>query len=157
MFMEVLCCILMLACYVVVYIQIRLEDKWYYGAIYEAEKIRYERACRRETMSNFNNKDNALAILDGLYSGNRIEYYSDYCALWDAISEINEPMRWIPCEESLPKEGEDVLACIEHWETGEKTILVTERRDYNSWRGYGRVNNDCVAWIPLPPPYERGR
>lgn len=60
MFIKVLCCILIFACYVILCIQIRLEDKFYYGAIYEAEKLRYERACKGEAMSNFNNKDNAL-------------------------------------------------------------------------------------------------
>lgn len=80
MFMKVLCCILMLACYVVVYIQIRLEDNWYYSAIYEAEKIRYERACRGETMT----RKEAIEILDEQHLTWTLKKAESYCM------EVNE-------------------------------------------------------------------
>jgi len=33
--------------------------------------------------------DNALALLDAIHSSGRMEYYSDYCVLHDAISQIS--------------------------------------------------------------------
>lgn len=33
-----------------------------------------------------NSVDNALALLDSIYSSGRMMYYSDYCALHDAIA-----------------------------------------------------------------------
>jgi len=66
----------------------------------------------------------------------------------------NDEQRWIPCSERLPEEGEEVLACIKDWQTGNITMLVTRRFDYNSWAGYGRVNDKLVAWMPLPEPYK---
>ena len=80
MFMKVLCCILMLASYVVVYIQIRLEDKWYYGAIYKAEKIRYERACKEEAMT----RKEAIEILDEQHLTWTLKKAESYCV------EVNE-------------------------------------------------------------------
>ena len=35
--------------------------------------------------------ENALAILDAVNSSGRMDYYSDYCALHDAISSIEVP------------------------------------------------------------------
>lgn len=80
MFMEVLCCVLMLACCVVLYIQIRLEDKLYYGAIYEAERIRYEKACKEETMT----RKEAIKILDEQHLTWTLKKDEGYCM------EVNE-------------------------------------------------------------------
>lgn len=77
MFMKVLCCIFILACCAILCIQIKLDKLWY-DAIYEAEKIRYEGACKEKTMSNFNNKDNA-------FCGEWIAYGTiDFCCHCDA-------------------------------------------------------------------------
>lgn len=51
-------------------------------------------------------KENALALLSAIYSSGRIEYYSDYRALFDAISDI---FQWIPVSERLPEEYGDYL------------------------------------------------
>lgn len=32
--------------------------------------------------------ENVLALLDGIHSSGRMEYYSDYCALHDAIADL---------------------------------------------------------------------
>lgn len=32
--------------------------------------------------------ENVLALLDGIRSSGRMEYYSDYCALYDAIADL---------------------------------------------------------------------
>ena len=64
--------------------------------------------------------------------------------------------KWIPCSEQLPEEGIKVLACLKDWRTGERKTVVSYRIDYNYWHGYGRYNEACVAWMPLPEPYKEG-
>ena len=64
--------------------------------------------------------------------------------------------QWIPCSERLPAEGVKVLACLNDWKTGEIKTVVSYRIDYTYWHGYGRYNEKCVAWMPLPEPWEGG-
>ena len=61
---------------------------------------------------------------------------------------------WIPCSERLPRENQKVLVCLTDWETGDKEIDVTYRRDTNMWHGHGRYSVTNVAWMPLPDPYK---
>ncbi len=63
-----------------------------------------------------------------------------------------EQTRWIPCNEKLPEEGRSVLICIND---GSKCgIYVSYRMIHDIWEGHGRLNEDTVAWMPLPKPYE---
>ena len=57
-------------------------------------------------------KEDALALLDAIRSSGRMEY-SDYCALFDAISDISiQPqIQLIPVSERPPKKGKEVLFC----------------------------------------------
>ena len=61
--------------------------------------------------------------------------------------------QWIPCSERLPEEGREVLVCLTDWKTGEQRRVVSYRIDFNMWHGYGRYNEKCVAWMPLPEPW----
>ena len=82
----------------------------------------------------------------------------DYCmeSLRDFVAELSpvnpQDPKWIPVNEMLPKEGEDVLACFYTGE-GNYKMMVSRRSDYNYWSGVGRTG-DMVAWMPLPHPYE---
>ena len=70
------------------------------------------------------------------------------------IEMLNNPEpQWIPCSEKLPEEGHEVLACLTDWKTGEQKRVVSYRIDFNMWHGYGRYNEKCVAWMPLPEPW----
>lgn len=119
MFMKVLCCILMLASYVVVYIQIRLEDKWYYGAIYEAEKIRYERAYKEEAMT----RKEAIKILDEQHLMWTMKEAEAYCmevnkAIDMAIEALKEEPKlntgkWIKATGMMPPEFHGHHCCSE--------------------------------------------
>ena len=69
------------------------------------------------------------------------------------LKQLREQTKWISCSEKLPEEGRNVLICIND---GTKCgIYVSYRMDYNLWRGYGRMNNDCVAWMSLPEMYKK--
>ena len=64
-------------------------------------------------------------------------------------------MKWIPCAEKLPKDGEQVLTCDK---TGYMALLEQYRGHWNCFvdpDGYLNTNNEMqvVAWMPLPEPY----
>ena len=65
---------------------------------------------------------------------------------------------WIPCEERLPEEDEDVLVCFKK----AKGLMVVHLAYY--WDARGVFWEDCfsrcckleevLAWMPLPEPYK---
>ena len=62
--------------------------------------------------------------------------------------------KWIPCSERLPKEGENVLVCLEN-ETYDIAFYSTK---YCSWISssdeWSYEKESVVAWMPLPEPYK---
>ena len=69
----------------------------------------------------------------------------------NAIPSADRPQEWIPCGERLPEEKEAVAVIIKQWDTGEIKKGITYRVDRNMWVGFGRYNEACVWWLPLPP------
>lgn len=74
----------------------------------------------------------------------------------DTIEMLSKKARatkqeWIPCSERLPEEKEVVAVIIKRWDTGEIKKGITHRVDHNLWVGFGRHNEACVWWLPLPP------
>jgi len=67
--------------------------------------------------------------------------------------DYDPEQHWIPCSERLPEEGREVLTCLTDWKTGEQRRVVSYRIDFNMWHGYGRYNEKCVAWMPMPEPW----
>lgn len=63
----------------------------------------------------------------------------------------DRPQEWIPCSDRLPEEKEVVAVIIKRWDTGEIKKGITHRVDHNMWVGFGRHNEACVWWLPLPP------
>lgn len=77
--------------------------------------------------------------------------------------------RWIPCSESLPEEGERVLAThlggvnpdrqvIEHiYENGKFLLGWDMDLNIDSPTFGQRLMGEVIAWMPVPEPYEVGR
>lgn len=59
---------------------------------------------------------------------------------------------WIPCSESLPRTGDDILVTFSD---GEVDIIISARP--KAWVKYEEANNLIfpVAWMPLPKPYRK--
>lgn len=75
---------------------------------------------------------------------------------YDVEEEINrlKKFRWIPVTERLPeKNGNYLITYRLPWksETGEDRYEVD--MDYWQWNTWDD-DNDVVAWMPLPDPYE---
>jgi hypothetical protein len=72
-------------------------------------------------------------------------------------------MRWIPCDERLPGDYQDVLVWFEYYRYGSYNRMYstygigTYSKQYDSWM----VNHESgwkdlrvIAWMPLPQPYK---
>lgn len=75
-------------------------------------------------------------------------FTDDVKALDQAINEL----RWIPVEEKLPSESDFYLVSY-YDEVAEK--YLTTMSFYEADIKIFRYFNDCVAWKPLPKPYEK--
>ena len=80
--------------------------------------------------------------------------------------------RWIPCEERLPEEDEDVLVSVHFWwltqrhKTGwndhikESWYVDIASHIDGNWTSYSdeykvaRNRHEVIAWMPLPEPYK---
>ena len=61
-----------------------------------------------------NSVDNALTLLDSIYSSGRMMYYSDYCALHDAISSISA--QTVNDDRTTDECNEIIREMFDHWD-----------------------------------------
>lgn len=82
---------------------------------------------------------------------------------------IDAVPRWIPCEEKLPDDGEDVLISYRYkvgeGDTSHVYIALTsygriwsdsifgDRKDWRQPFQFFYSNYEVIAWMPLPEPY----
>ncbi len=97
-------------------------------------------------------KESALDILDDFQSDIENCVPHAYATARQRMSGLypRNP-DWIPCSEMLPEEKDVVAVIIKQWDTGEIKKGITYRVDRNMWVGFGRHNEACVWWLPLPP------
>lgn len=99
-------------------------------------------------------------ILDDVLANRPTERDALIVAVRTAFNELKERrgpvIRWIPCEERLPEDEQEILFST-------KTGRVHSGRYHddnsaNQWyshRDRGRAwNNVVIAWMPLPKPYK---
>ena len=77
----------------------------------------------------------------------------------ETISEVEEPPKWTPVEEGLPKEGQKVLVWYEYFRYGDYNCMFQTYGISHVYKGLwmGDVQGTksrCLAWMPLPPIYE---
>ena len=105
-------------------------------------------------MSDLIRRDDAIAILKDLQNK-----HLQFCLVpfriaiekMQALPSVDRPQaEWIPCSERLPEEKEVVAIVIKQWDTSEIKKGITYRVDHNLWVGFGRHNEACVWWLPLP-------
>lgn len=75
---------------------------------------------------------------------NAQNFFEDECELYDT-----EP-RWISVTEQLPNETNEYLVCYINGDVSTDWFGFT---DYGSIAGF---DEDIIAWMPLPEPYEGG-
>lgn len=71
--------------------------------------------------------------------------------------EAQRTGKWIPCSERLPEEGCEFLCCDERGES----IIGLPYADEEAYTGFSAESEteyifNCVAWMPLPEPYQEG-
>jgi hypothetical protein len=75
--------------------------------------------------------------------------YNTIMRVIEAIDEVATVNQWIPCEERLPKENEEVYVTLINY-TGERMTSVDV---FENGKFYHHSKN-VIAWQPLPEPYE---
>lgn len=96
-----------------------------------------------------------LCSVCSMWSLGRDENFCPNCGANMRMKLPPSPSRpqWIPCSNRLP--DEEVLCC----DTRGEMIIGYPYQDEESSTGYGAVLDDvvmidCIAWMPLPEPYQ---
>lgn len=104
-----------------------------------------------QTYKLFEGDDKVLINCDDV-----VEIFADHLRAeilsGSTIEQERKKEKWIPCSESLPEEGKQVLACDAYGfiYTAECEVISDDER--LDWRWY--PIDDVVAWMPLPKPWE---
>lgn len=97
--------------------------------------------------------DGVARMYDDTYD---ITIHCETQAEHDEVLEMLRGAQWIPCEERLPESSDEVLCCDKYGEY----LIGHPYEDDDSYTGYCAEGDDgylmvyCVAWMPLPKPWE---
>ena len=76
----------------------------------------------------------------------------------ERIPSADRPKGWIPCNERLPEERQDVYVTV-FWDNYGDTVTAYGRRTQFGWSLWNTVEGELlkgytvIAWMPLPKPY----
>ena len=130
-------------------LEILEEIKQYTKDVYECDLddiVEYQRR---------NREDKCTYIVQGIEEATEfIRSYMDDGKDINVLSNVG----WIPVEERLPKDGQEVLVWYEYFRYGEYNRMF---ETYGiGWQFDGHWSGDvsgtkarCIAWQPLPEPY----
>ena len=103
-----------------------------------------------------------LSSIDSASIERTVEGYAEANGLIDRMHYVNQ--KWIPCNERLPNNMDDVLCCYEYKVTagrykGELSKyygVCFYSKYHKKWFGEEKLdsNRKVVAWMPLPKAYE---
>lgn len=100
-------------------------------------------------------KDNSFALGDDYLEINGYGAIDDIRALPSA----DRPQGWIPCNEKLPEERQDVYVTV-FWDNYGDTVTAYGRRTQFGWSLWNTVEGELLkgytvtAWMPLPEPWK---
>ena len=82
-----------------------------------------------------------------------------YDYIIDAIDNANcvaPKHHWIPCSQELPERDQSVLGyCRDKLFDYQRVVWIDEYT--GRWTNLLGHNNEVIAWMPLPEPYEEGK
>ena len=103
-----------------------------------------------------------LSSIDSASIERTVEGYAEANGLIDRMHYVNQ--KWIPCNERLPNNMDDVLCCYEYKVTagrykGELSKyygVCFYSKYHKKWFGEEKLdsNRKVIAWMPLPKAYE---
>ena len=106
-----------------------------------------------------------LPSIDSVSLRKTIEGYAEANGLLEHMHYVND-QKWIPCNERLPNNMDDVLCCYEYKVTSGRYKCELSKyygvgfysKYHKKWFGEAKLdsNRKVVAWMPLPNPY-RGK
>ena len=101
-------------------------------------------------------REDILEHLDYIRSAGRLEY-NDYSELHDMVSEL-EQTRWIPVTERLPEANEYIVDVARYYlvqnEYGDMLVARYRGEYWEQIYQLKPIDDDIVAWMPLPKLYE---
>jgi hypothetical protein len=69
-----------------------------------------------------------------------------------ALPSVQPEQWWIPCSERLPEKDGHYLCSFKMPKRIDKIYVGLAYRTYGRWYGY--MDNEIIAWMPLPEPYK---
>ena len=92
---------------------------------------------------------------DGTWSEKKEPYAVIECETEEDYNALKEALRrWIPVEERLPEDGEEVLVTVEGFNSEKydkiPSFASSDVHVSGEWQNW----NGVIAWMPLPKPYK---
>ena len=123
------------------------------------------KALKQETCEEAVSRQAILEMIEQIQDAGGFIGYNTYSEAFDRVDNmpsVTPTQNWIPVSERLPEDGRPVLVYawnVHHvvarydsfrTENGYKKCWVTA----DAWNGNTEIDNEVIAWMPLPEPYQ---